>query len=403
MFASTRRSFVAASVAASLLALVAAPTLAADAWSQQGGNAGATSHNADQSVLGPGNLAELTERWARDLDVWNQATEVAIADGQVYVTRRLADPDTTIRTQLLRLDLATGATIWKANAPDSFATPLLTSDLVIVAGNGGDSGATATPVQAFERSTGKRRWQHRLAGAYNTLTSPHLMDGVVYLAASEGEVMALDAGTGAVLWKRKVDLGCCGVNAMAVGGGVVVVAEFYGLVALDPADGHERWRYLMPAGQLLVKRPLVVGDTALAFDGIGNVHAIDAATGSLRWERPTPRGDLAVATDALASDGLRVYALNGAGRATLSALDLATGDTLWSTRAGAASHDLVVSNGVLYMANERRILAFDPATGASLPIAEIKPTTRWGDLAIAQGHLVMSGGPVRAFGLPAAR
>jgi outer membrane protein assembly factor BamB len=95
--------------------------------------------------------------------------------------------------------------------------------------------------------------------------------------------------------------------------------------------------------------------------------------------------------------------LNGVTRPALSALDLATGEPLWSLRPGAGSHDLVVSNGVLYLATDKRILAFDPATGAPLPMAEIKVTTRWGGLAIAQGHLVMSGGPVRAFGLPAAR
>lgn len=376
---------------------------AADEWTQQGGDAGATSSNAAQSGLGPGNLPLLVERWSRDLDVWNQANGVAIADGQVYVLRKIEDPVTTIRSQILRLDLVTGAIAWKANAPDSFATPLLTPELVIVAGTGDDAGARRTPVQAFERSTGKRRWQYRFPGAGNTLASPHLVDGVVYVAAREGHVAALDAATGAARWESKAKMGCCGVNALAVGADVVVVAEFDGLVALDAADGHERWRYLMPVSRLLAERPMIVGGRVMAFDGGGYVQAIDAQTGALLWERLTPRGDVGGAMDAMATDGQRVYALNGASRPALSALDLATGETLWTIRPGVASHDLVVSNGVLYLANERRILALDPATGAALPIAEVKATTRWGGLAIAQGHLVVSGGPVRAFGLPAER
>jgi outer membrane protein assembly factor BamB len=401
MLAMTRRLRVAAITCG--LAFGIAPVLAADAWTQQGSDAGTTSFNGAQTAIGPGNLTSLAERWSRDLDVWNQATGVAIADGQLYVTRKLDDPDTTIRAQLLRLDLATGNTVWKANAADSFGTPLLTPDLVIVAGNGGETGATFTPLQAFERSTGKRRWQHRFPGADNRLTSPHLAEGVVFVAAAGGAVAALDVASGAVHWQRKVDVGCCGVNGLAVGAGVVVVNEFDGLVALDAADGHELSRFETPASRLVTERPMIVGGLALAFDNSGYVYAFDLASGALRWERLSPPGDISNAMDALASDGQRVYVLNGVTRPALSALDLATGEPLWSLRPGAGSHDLVVSNGVLYLATDKRILAFDPATGAPLPMAEIKVTTRWGGLAIAQGHLVMSGGPVRAFGLPAAR
>jgi hypothetical protein len=57
-----------------------------------------------------------------------------------------------------------------------------------------------------------------------------------------------------------------------------------------------------------------------------------------------------------------------------------------------------VSNGVLYLATDLHLKALDPASGADLPIAPLK-TMRWGQPVIAQGHILINGGPVRAFGL----
>lgn len=371
---------------------------AADDWAQQGQNSGATGFNSDQTAIGPANLPALKPRWSRDLDVWGQATGVSIADGQLYVARRLSDPDTTIRPQVMRLDLATGKTVWKANAPESFGTPLLTPDLVIVAGTGLETGDKTTPVNAYDRATGERRWHFAFPGTANTVTAPHLSDGVVYLAAYYGNVAALDAATGNVRWHRRVEEGCCGVHGLAVEGGVVVISDNSGLLALDATDGHDLWRYDVPAGRLVSKRPMIVNGMALAFDHNGEVYAMDLATGALRWQRLTPRGDIADDMDYLSSDGQRVFALNGVVRPMMSALDATNGQVLWSVKLGAWSHGMVLSNGVLYVAGEHRIRAFDPASGAEFSMATLK-SMRWGELSISQGYIVFSGGPVQAYGV----
>jgi outer membrane protein assembly factor BamB len=392
--------FCSAFIVSACLTLTAPSALAGDDWTQEGQGPGAAGFNASQTTLGPAELPALAERWKRNLDTWQQATPATVADGQVYLVRRIDDPVSTVRSQLMRLDLATGQTVWKARAFESFATPLVTRDAVVVAGTGIGNDAPHTPVRAFDRATGAPRWQYLLPGAGNTAEAPHLQDGVVYLAADAGDVVALDADTGAVRWTRRIDIDCCGIHGLALGERVVVVSINDGLVGLDMADGSERWRYLVPANRLVSVRPMVVGDTALAFDGHGHVHAVDIKTGQARWQQLAPPGDIARAMAPMASDGQQVYVLSGIVRPALSALDLASGHALWSVRPGAFSHGVVVSNGVLYVPNQRRILAFDPASGAALPMAEIKATTRWGDLSIAQGHLVISGGSVRAFAVP---
>jgi outer membrane protein assembly factor BamB len=136
--------------------------VAADDWTQDGQDASAASSNSAQTLIHAGNLGQLVPLWSRDLDIWAQSTRIAVADGQVYLGRKVADPDTTVRQQLMRLDLETGATVWRVNSPGSFWTPVLTPDLAIVASSEAGFPNDAATVRAHDRATGERRWQYRL-------------------------------------------------------------------------------------------------------------------------------------------------------------------------------------------------------------------------------------------------
>lgn len=384
---------------AALLAGMTAAAHGADVWAQEGGGAGAKS-SSQQTVLNTGNLSGLSPLWARDLDLWAQSSGIAVADGQVYLGRKIADPETTIQPQLMRLDLATGKTVWKVNSPDTFATPVLTPELAIVAGSGSGTDEKWTSVRAYDRATGEPRWHYRVPGQANTIAAPHLQHGVVYLAAYYGHAAALDAATGTPRWERKLDVGCCGVHGVAVSDDVMLVSINTGLMALSTADGHELWRHDLPDSRLVNTRPMLVDHVALLFELNGKLHAFDARTGALQWEMQTPWGDTARSMAPMASDGHHVFALTGVVRPALSAINLATGNVRWTLRPGLWSHSPVVSNGVLYLATSHHVLAFDADTGAALPIGSLK-SMRWGELSLAEGQLLISGGPVRAFGLQA--
>jgi outer membrane protein assembly factor BamB len=136
-----------------------------------------------------------------------------------------------------------------------------------------------------------------------------------------------------------------------------------------------------------------IGRTAMT-----TLAALDLATGALRWVVTAPAGDFARPMGPMASDGERIFVLAGVVKPRLSALDVATGATLWSFPRSTWTHSPIVSNGVLYLATDLHLKALDPASGADLPIAPLT-AMRWGELVIAQGHSLISGGPVRAFGL----
>ncbi len=389
----------AARIVACLVLLASPLARAADDWTQQGQDAGAASDNIGQTALDAGNLTALVKLWTRDLDVWQQSTGLAVADGQLFVGRKIAVTQSTVQQQLLRLDLRTGATAWKLDALQSFENPLLTADLVIVAGDAFGLPARPTRVAAFDRATGQPRWLY-IHPTSVPFTAPHLSNGVVYLVGTQGDVVALDAATGEIRWRRPHDADCCSANGLAVAAGVVLIGHAQGLLALDAADGHPLWQYELPAFHIASVRPMIVGDTAVLFDLDGTLHALALASGAVRWTTVTRGGSIARSSGPLASDGQRLFALNGVSRPWLSAIDLATGATLWTSLQHVATHSPVVSNGVLYLATNRRLQARDPATGALLPIASL-PATRWGELVVAEGKVLISGGPVGAVGLPA--
>jgi outer membrane protein assembly factor BamB len=295
----------------------------------------------------------------------------------------------------MRLDLATGKTVWKVNAPDTFSMPVLTPELAIVAGSGYGTDEEWTSVRAYDRATGEPRWHHRVPGVGNTIAAPHLQHGVVYFASYDGHAAALDAATGTSLWERVLDVDCCGVHGVAISDDVMLLSIATGLVALSTADGHELWRYELPNFELANTRPVLVDHVALLLDLGGKLHAFDARTGALQWEMQTPWGDTARSMAPMATDGHHVFVLTGVVHPALSAINLTTGNVRWTQRPGAWSYSMVASNGVLYVANAHQVLTFDANTGATLPIALLK-SNRYAGLSLAQGHLLLSGGPVRA-------
>lgn len=151
-----------------------------------------------------------------------------------------------------------------------------------------------------------------------------------------------------------------------------------GLIALEVANGRERWRTVTPSPATAAA---AVGDgMVIATLGDGEVIAVDLADGAIRW-----RHDLTVGLSRLASsewapplvDGAAVYA-GVPGRFT--ALDLATGASKWladrhpldpwlgSLAAPAAAGDTILAA----FDRDTGLAAYDAATGA--PRWELRAT-----------------------------
>jgi hypothetical protein len=113
------------------------------------------------------------ERWCFDLGSF-PLTSPAIAGGTVYVGGGNIAEDVGI---LFALDTATGQERWRFAADDSIASPAVVDGLVYV---GSDDGT----LYALEAGSGRERW--RLATGGRVSSAPAVVDGVVFVGAFAG-------------------------------------------------------------------------------------------------------------------------------------------------------------------------------------------------------------------------
>lgn len=240
----------------------------------------------------------------------------------------------------------------------------------------------------------------------------------LYAVTGFGELVALDAATGARLWTQ--DLGAPGAGAPAISGDTVYVVARNGTgLAIDGQSGKVKWRL---SGVEDVARydggagPSVSGDLAVFPFASGEVVGVFPEGGRQRWSavvagrRPgtaAARAASGISGDPVIEDG-RVYAGNASGR--LSALDDFTGETIWSVADGAIG-PVVPAGGSLFFLNDvNQLVRADAATGAAiwrvdLPEGEpgglLRRGTRfahYGPL-LAGGRLIVAGsdGALRQF------
>jgi outer membrane protein assembly factor BamB len=106
------------------------------------------------------------------------------------------------------------------------------------------------------------------------------VDGTLYAASHDGEVVALDPANGRKRWETdtKIELSA----GPGAGGGLVAVGTNGGrLLALDASSGKERWRVQL-SGEVLAA-PLVTGDVVVVRTVDGRLHARAATDGKELW------------------------------------------------------------------------------------------------------------------------
>ena len=149
-------------------------------------------------------------------------------------------------------------------------------------------------------------WDYRLGTNRGQESTPLVIDGVMYVTSNFGRVYALDAASGAELWKYdpRIDgqwarYACCdAVNRglVAFEGTLYVGALDGWLHAIDAATGTLKWKVDTLIGRnerkpyTLTGAPLLAGDTIVIGNGGGDfagargyVTAYDLKSGAQRW------------------------------------------------------------------------------------------------------------------------
>ena len=156
------------------------------------------------------------------------------------------------------------------------------------------------PVWAFSFGGEKQRGQE---------SQPMVKDGVMYVTASYSRVFAIDVATGTELWQYEARLPdgimpCCDVinRGVALYDDLVIFGTLDAkLVALDAKTGKVVWKktvedyqagYSITAAPLIVNGKVITGVSGGEFGIVGKVEAYDAKTGDLVWTRPTVEGHM---------------------------------------------------------------------------------------------------------------
>lgn len=134
--------------------------------------------------------------------------------------------------------------------------------------------------------------------------APIVADGILYLTASYNHLYALDAATGAALWKYEYPLPgdvriCCGPTnrGVAIADDKVFMATLDArLIALDRKTGTVVWNikmddyeagYSSTAAPLVVEDKVIIGIAGGEYGARGFIDAYDVETGERKWRRYT--------------------------------------------------------------------------------------------------------------------
>ena len=183
-------------------------------------------------------------------------------------------------------------------------------------------------VDIVPKRTVHREWTASLGGDSASLRlalRPMVVDGTVYAASHDGEVIAMSAQNGRRLWAVKTKLALSA--GPEVEGDLIVLGSSDGdIVALEAANGKERWRKSI--GSEILARPLIAKDVVVIRTVDGHVEGLAGSDGAQRWavDEQVPRLTLrGTAPPILAGD--RIIAGFDSGK--VLAIDPRNGDVMW--------------------------------------------------------------------------
>ena len=302
----------------------------------------ANTRDAAGSTISSANVSRLKAAWAFKLTgtaaagvggAGSLAANPIVQGGVVY----LQDLDSNVYA----LSLTSGALEWEylRNAPEKSGPG--PNGVAVV--DGRVYGETPTSVFALSAGTGKPIWvnPHVLSTGQGTFgIQPQVAGGCVYLASQYGigpgggVLLALNASTGAVLWKFNTVLGAApGVQSLGLGSGGAWETP------LVSADGSVTYGignpYQTPASAIAHPAAQLYTDSAVN---------LDAATGKLRWYYqgvPNDFKDYDMQASPISALGGGVPVVIGAGKmGYVYEINAQTGKLIWKTPVGAHNgHD----------------------------------------------------------------
>ena len=243
-------------------------------------------------------------------------------------------------------------TRWAGVVGDGPASAPIVGQGIVYAASGGN-------ITALNAANGALVWSHPSCSADRTAQAALGAFGL-FVGDGGGDLAAYDPLTGAQWWCR--DKGGSITAAPAVDGDTVYVSNGSDLIAVNQHTGDQRWRFTPSPYNPLTTTPAIAGGVVYATGGNG-VFAVRQSTGKMIWRRDLgPQSNLSAAS----VSGDTVY-VGGNG---LFALRTSDGRSRWtSTAAGVNVSTPAIAGGKLFVNSQDPrfgLWAFDAKNGKVL-------------------------------------
>jgi outer membrane protein assembly factor BamB len=348
-------------LALAILVIPGAVTAAAQDWSQWRGQ------NRDGGVAGFKAPAawpdQLSQRWKIDVGL-GYATPLVVGNRIYQFSRQGGDE------VMSAIDAATGSVLWKTGYAAPFemnsatsrhgagpkSTPAFSNGRIFSIGMSGI-------VTAFDATSGKPLWQKPgspVAPMFTTHAfSPVVERGLVVFhlgGHNQGAITAFDVNTGEVKWSWNGDGPSYGSPIVADFDGTrqIVTLTQTKLVGVDVATGSLLWeRPFVSPNVTNAATPVLVGRTIVLSNG-GPLVAVRVAKRDTQWvvEEAWQNADAPFRlSNAIATSDI-LFGLTTRNMGQYFAVDVKTGQTLWSSESRQAAQAAIEYGGDLWFSLE---------------------------------------------------
>ncbi len=221
---------------------------------------------------------------SEDIRSSNLGGGLSLADGRLYAVNGVAD--------VLAIDPVRGTVIWRANVKEPVrGGPTIVEGRLFLT-------TIADRIIALETTAGRELWRYQAVSAQTAMLgepAPAYADGLVVAGFASGELTALRADTGTVVWTDNL-------VASGTGGGLLDVNSIRGMpvisgnqvfatgdgglaVSNDLHSGHRVWQHAVSGED----SPYVAGDWVFVVTLDQVLAAIHAPDGAVAWVRALPR------------------------------------------------------------------------------------------------------------------
>jgi outer membrane protein assembly factor BamB len=246
----------------------------------------------------------------------------------------------------------------------------------VVGGNKLFAEGTDGVIVAFDKNTGAKLWT-RGDGEMTKDQAPSVFGGGVsyeagklYATNGVGEVKALNADTGEVLWKVTPAGPLRGSPTIAFGQ-LFVMTQDNQIISLNIADGSLVWDEsgsTTQSGVFGVAAPSAGQGTVIAGYSSGELSAYRYENGRTLWSDALSRTNISTTVGSITDidadpiiDSGRVYALGQGGR--MAAYELLTGQRIWELNLAGISTPSIAGEWIFTLTDDARLLAIARSTG----------------------------------------